>query len=154
MAVQTASGPEGARTLDLHNAIVALSQAELQAHDVWRAIHSLRITGAAGAAYSVRRRSSRTSSACALVAGAVPGLHCLRLTATMAYYFRSLLLAHTPIVKVPHILAVRPGVVKPVFAGMSRGKLEGVCAATLADFRRDNFTAMIAWRRAILRFHT
>lgn len=106
MAVQTASGPEGARTLDLHNAIVALSQAELQAHTVWRAIHSLRVTGAAGAAYSVRRRSSRTSSASALVAGALPGLHRPRLTATMAYYFRSLLLARAWIVKVPLILAV------------------------------------------------
>ncbi len=29
----------------------------------------------------------------ALVGGALPGLHCPRLTATMAYYFRSTLLA-------------------------------------------------------------
>lgn len=32
MAVQLTSGPEGTRTLDPHNAIVVLSQTELQAH--------------------------------------------------------------------------------------------------------------------------
>ena len=103
---------------------------------VWRATHSLRITGATGAAYWVRRRSSRTSSACALVAGAVPGLHCLRLTATMAYYFRSLLLARAWVVKVTHILLVRRGIVKAVF-----GRIRAVYRRGL---RRRRATTKIA----------
>lgn len=38
-------GPKGARTLDLHNAIVALSQAELWAHAAWCATHLIMRNG-------------------------------------------------------------------------------------------------------------
>jgi hypothetical protein len=68
------SGPKGVRTLDLHNAIVALSQIELWALLVWCAIHSSRVTGASGAVYCLQPRSSRTSSAWALTAGTCTGL--------------------------------------------------------------------------------
>jgi hypothetical protein len=69
-------GPKGVRTLDLHNAIVALSQIELWAllgvvcHPLITRNGRIRH----GLLYCLQPRSSRTSSAWVLIAGTFTGL--------------------------------------------------------------------------------
>ena len=91
--IQVKSGPKGARTLDLHNAIVALSQAELWALDCV-VCHPLTMrNGHPGAAYWSSTAQLPDEFGLGARRYAVPGSHCCRLSAAMAYYFRSTLLA-------------------------------------------------------------
>jgi hypothetical protein len=98
-------GPKGVRTLDLHNAIVALSQIELWAlvgvvcHPLiarnGRTRRSLLATGFDRAA------PGRVRPVCSSWAPA-PGLHPSRLAAMIAYCFRSKLLAQNRLLTCTH----------------------------------------------------